>query len=106
MIYLFWTCKNEEEATTIIHALLERRLIACASLWPEVVSIYRWQGKIEVAREVKVVFKTEKRCFDAICETIVRDGSYEAPEVVAVDIVRCNPRYREWVEQEIAMSRT
>lgn len=42
MIYVFWTCSNGEEAKKITYLLLNERLIACASILPEIESIYRW----------------------------------------------------------------
>ena len=96
-IYIFWTCQNQEEATRIIHTLLEKRLIACASLFPQVKSIYWWQGKIEESREVKVILKTIRTHFRAIQKYIESSSSYETPEIVQVTIDDGSPRYLEWM---------
>ncbi len=100
MIYIFWTCGNREEAKKIIHLLLEKRLIACASIVPEVESIYRWEGKIEEAKEVKVILKTQAKWFEPICALILKHGSYEVPEISQVDVAAGNPRYLSWVVDE------
>ena len=100
MIYIFWTCPSREEAKKIVHLLLDQHLIACASILPEVESIYRWKGKIEEGREVKVILKTQRPLFDAICTVICQHGSYEVPEIVQVDGAKCNPRYLSWVMEE------
>ena len=57
IVYIFWTCRDKEEAKKIIHGLLHQQLIACASIFPEVESIYRWEGRIEESREVKVILR-------------------------------------------------
>jgi len=103
MIYVFWTCRDKVEAKKIVHELLAQRLIACASLFPEVESIYRWEGKIEQNQEVKVVLKTLLQHFDAVQRTIQMHCSYEVPEILQVDIVQGNPRYLSWVAQETAL---
>jgi periplasmic divalent cation tolerance protein len=100
MIYIFWTCKDKEEAKKIIFGLLDKRLVACASILPEVESIYRWEGKIEEGKEVKVIFKTQSKCFDLICSYIIEKGSYQVPEVLQVDVAKGNPRYLSWVKEE------
>ncbi|MDR3625101.1 MAG: divalent-cation tolerance protein CutA [Chlamydiales bacterium] len=100
MIYIFWTCRNKIEAKKIIHGLLDKRLIACASIFPEVESIYRWEGKIEESFEIKVVFKTILKHFDTVQEYIRTECSYEVPEIVQVDISQGNPRYLSWVAEE------
>lgn len=102
MIYIFWTCATLEEAKSIARALLEQHLIACVSFFPNIVSMYRWQGKIEEDAEVKVVLKTEARHFDVICKEIEKRCSYEVPEIVQVAITHGNPRYLSWVSEEVA----
>src|SRR5262245_44847326 len=100
MIYIFWTCKSIEEAKTIIHHLLDLCLIACASVLPEVESIYRWEGKIEEGKEAKVILKTQAKHFEAICHVIQKMGSYEVPEISQVDVTKANPDYFSWVLKE------
>ncbi len=100
MIYIFWSCRDKKEAKKIIEELLDKRLVACASILPEIESIYRWEGKIEESREVKVILKTLVEHYDAIENTILTQCSYEVPEILQVDIVQGNPRYLSWVLSE------
>lgn len=100
VIYIFWTCRDHPEAKKIIHGLLEKRLIACASVFPEIESIYRWEGKIEESKEVKVILKTTREHFAAVQSYILTHCSYEVPEILQVDIAEGNPRYLSWVAQE------
>lgn len=100
MIYVFWSCGSQLEAKTIIHQLLDKRLIACASILPQVESIYRWKGKIEESIEVKVILKTLPQHFETIRKTIQTQSSYAVPEILQIDIVQGNPDYLAWVVQE------
>src|ERR1700733_5760112 len=93
MIYIFWSCRNPSEAKQIIHDLLNQRLIACASIYPQVESIYRGEGKIEEATESKVILKTSPEHFDAIESYVRAHCSYDVREIVQVDISRENPAY-------------
>lgn len=104
MIYVLWTCRNREEAREIARALLERRLIACASLLPEVGALYRWKGKIEEGKEIKVFFKTRASHFEVVRDYILQNSSYEVPEIVEIEISRGNARYLAWVEEETTLS--
>ena len=104
MQYIFWTCRNEEEAKRIVRLLLEKNLIACASLIPHVESLYRWQGKIEEGREVKVILKTQKHHFEAICDCILREGSYEMPEIAQVDTAGVYAPYAAWLKTETTVN--
>lgn len=100
MIYIFWTCRDKEEAKKIIFDLLDKHLVACASILPEIESIYRWEGKIEEGNESKVILKTQAKHFDSICSYIVENGSYKVPEILQVDILKGNLRYLAWIKEE------
>ena len=100
MIYIFWTSANREEATKIIEELLEKRLIACASILPEVESIFRWKGKVEKAIETKSILKTRREHFEKIRSLILEKGSYEVPEIAEIEAKRVNPSYFDWLNLE------
>ncbi len=100
IIYIFWTCRNKVEAKKIIHGLLDQKLIACASIFPEVESIYRWEGKIEENFETKVVLKTQPKHFDTIRNYIEQNCSYEVPEILQVDISHSSSKYCSWIVNE------
>lgn len=102
VVYVFWTCREKTEAKRVIYALLEKKWVACASILPEVESMYRWEGKIEHAHEVKVIFKTVSNHFDLICDYIIRHCSYQIPEVVQLKISQGNPFYLSWIFEETA----
>lgn len=104
VIYVFWTCREKQEAKKIIHGLLDQRLIACASIFPEVESIYRWEGKIAESQEVKVILKTAIKHFDAIQRYVQKHCSYEVPEILQVDIAQGNSHYLSWIVQETSCS--
>jgi len=104
LIYVFWTCRDKQEAKKIVHGLLDQRLIACASIFPAVESIYRWEGKIEESQEVKVILKTALKHYDAIQSYIQKHCSYEVPEILQVDIAQGNPSYLSWVVQETSFN--
>ena len=100
MIYIFWSCKDEVEAKNIIHTLLNQKLIACASIFP-VESIYRWEGKIDEDKEIKVILKTDSKHFKEINTYIQDNCSYDVPEIVQVDVANGNPEYLKWVNESV-----
>jgi CutA1 divalent ion tolerance protein len=54
---IFVTASSEDEAKTIAKGLLERNLVACVNMVPQVTSIYRWEGKIEESKEILMIIK-------------------------------------------------
>lgn len=103
VVYIFWSCQDKTEAKKIVCELLSKKLIACASIFPEIESIYYWAGKIEENKEVKVLLKTVSKHFDAIQKLIQTQCSYEVPEIVQVNIAQGNPSYLSWVGSETSL---
>ena len=86
------------EAERIAGIVVEERLAACANILSPCRSIYRWQGKVERAEEVPVLFKTVRA--DALIARIAGLHSYDVPAAVAWDVVAAWPDYAAWVRQE------
>ncbi|MBM3199246.1 MAG: divalent-cation tolerance protein CutA [Chlamydiae bacterium] len=101
MICVLWTCKHQEEAKKICRNLLDARLIACASLLPEVFSLYRWEGTLQESQECKVFLKTTEENFPALCKRIQEECSYEVPEILQISIAAGNPSYLAWVKESV-----
>ena len=94
------TCGTEDEGARIARALVERRLVACVNLIPGVRSIYRWEGKIEDAREVLLVAKTTAERVGQVTAAVRELHSYSCPETIALDVTEGAERYLAWVAEE------
>ncbi len=95
------TCASVKEADYIVDALLVKKLIACASILPGVKSRFRWNGKIEKAKEVLIMIKTRTSKFAAIDKEVRRIHSYEVPEIVALPIIAGSSKYLNWIAQSL-----
>lgn len=60
------TVASDEEAVTLTRELLDRRLIACGTLFPGARSLYRWQGKVADEQEVILLLKTRSGRLEAL----------------------------------------
>lgn len=102
--YLQVTCAagSEEEAGRIGAALVERRLAACVQVSGPIASRYRWQGKIETAREWICVAKTSASRYPELEAAIRELHSYEEPEIVATPIVAGGRGYLDWIDKSLA----
>lgn len=100
MIYIFWTCANREEAEKIISSLLKERYIACASIFPPVTSLFRWEGKVQREEEIKVLLKSKQEYFEKISSYIQAHCSYDVPEIASVKAEEVFEPYLSWLVQE------
>lgn len=94
------TAPSEEVGRRIIASLVERRLIACGTLLPGAVSIYRWQGAVEEAREVVLILKTTAGRWDELRETYPTLHPYDVPELIAWPIAAGHTPYLDWLSAE------
>ena len=90
---------DAEEAERIGGMVIEEKLAACINILAPCRSIYRWQGKIEIAEEVPAILKTHSRQADALIERIAALHSYDTPCIAVMPIDKLLGRYADWVEQ-------
>jgi len=95
------TVATAEEAATIAHMLVEKRLAACVQVLGPMSSCYRWQGKIERADEHLCLIKSKKDLFAEIEEAIRSVHSYEVPEIIALPICAGSREYLGWLASEL-----
>ncbi|MCX5679098.1 MAG: divalent-cation tolerance protein CutA [Candidatus Omnitrophica bacterium] len=95
------TCASVKEADYIADILLDKKLISCANVLPGIRSKFRWNGKIEKAKEVLIMAKTRAPKFAAIDKEVRRIHSYEVPEIVALPIISGSDRYLNWIADSL-----
>lgn len=91
------TAASPEEAARISGALVERRLAACVSRLPGVLSIYRWQGAIEEADEILLLIKTSTEKLSDLEAALCELHSYEVPEFLVLPVAAGSRGYLEWL---------
>ena len=99
MISVYITCKDMKEAKLIATRLLEKKLIACANIFP-IKSMFTWKGKIVDEHEVALISKTRQEKFDRIKEETRELHSYDIPCIVALPWHDSDEEFKKWVESE------
>jgi periplasmic divalent cation tolerance protein len=95
------TAGSRDEALKIARHLVENQLAACVNIFPEVESIYRWQGKVESATEWLLLIKTRAANFPAVRDAIRELHSYELPECIMIAIEDGSSQYLQWLEESV-----
>jgi periplasmic divalent cation tolerance protein len=96
-IVIFVTAGSAAEAETIAKALVEEQLAACVNILSPIRSIYRWEGKLADDQEWLLFIKTRAERFSAIEARVKTLHSYQAPEVIALPILRGSDAYMRWL---------
>lgn len=94
------TVPNAEVGERLARALVEERLAACVNRIPGLISVYRWQGKIERDPEELLVVKTRQELVSAVSERVKTLHPYQVPEIIALPVKDGSAAYLEWVAAE------
>jgi periplasmic divalent cation tolerance protein len=91
------TFKSKIEAKKIIKILLKNKLIACAQI-STIDSFYLWNGEVVNEKEIAVSLKTKIDFYKKVEEVIIKNHSYEIPQIIMLPIKNASQSYLEWIE--------
>ena len=98
-IFIYITASTKKEAKKIATHLLEKRLIACANIFP-INSLYWWENKIVDENEVVLIAKTKESNFKKVKSEVEKIHSYTIPCIIKIP-VNANRKYLDWIKSEI-----
>jgi len=90
------TFADKDAAKKAAKLLVEKRLAACAQLFP-IESVYLWKGEICDKGEIMLFIKSKTAMFDKIAAAIKACHPYEVPEIIQVPITAGLPGYLQWI---------
>ena len=93
-------CPDRAIAERIAEAAVDDRLAACANVFPQISSIYRWKGAVEQADEIPLLLKARAAHFEAVVELARSIHPYETPSIVATELVAIDAGYADWLAAE------
>jgi periplasmic divalent cation tolerance protein len=97
------TCSGVAEARRIGRAVVDARLAACVNILPgAVMSIYRWKGKVESAKERLLLIKTSRKRLARLQAEVERLHSYDVPEFIALPLAAGSRAYLDWIDDSLS----
>ena len=96
-VVVLTTLPAEGDPAEFANALLEERLAACVNIFPEMQSIYRWEGEVEQDTERQVLIKTTSSKLGQLWDRVRELHPYEVPEFLVLPITDGNQAYLQWM---------
>ena len=94
------TLPEQAAALALARTLVEDRLAACVQV-VSLSSVYRWQGRVELAEEWGCHVKTTEARLEATLERIKAMHPYEVPELLILPVTGGDPSYLGWVAKSV-----
>jgi periplasmic divalent cation tolerance protein len=96
-LILYVTHPDEDTARRISQHLVERKMAACANIFP-IQSAYWWQGVVQNESEWVSILKTKPENWETIVAEIEKIHPYEVPCITKIS-VEANPAYEKWIRE-------
>lgn len=96
--FYYVTTKTKEEAKEIAKALLQKKYIAGANIFP-LESLYWWQDELCEEEEYALVMQSTKENFAKIEEEVKTLHSYEIPCIVSFTITKGSSDFLSWIRE-------
>jgi periplasmic divalent cation tolerance protein len=88
------------KAGEFAEGMVEARLAACVNLLPEVVSVYRWRGRVHRDAESLLVVKTTTAKLKKLEAWVKARHPYETPEFLVLPVAGGSREYLKWLTAE------
>ncbi len=94
------TAASLDEARRLAHHFVEARLAACVQMLPQMISVYRWQGKVEESQEVWMLIKTTRERLPQLEARLHELHTYDVPEFLVLDAA-ASAAYGAWLASSV-----
>jgi len=100
-IVVFCTTPDFECAQNIATTLVEEKFAACCNIIQGLVSIYRWENKIQREDELLLIIKSSSEKFSSIEERVKNLHPFETPEIIGTDFSYSSNKYLSWIIESV-----
>ena len=93
-IIIFTAINDTDVAEELITNMLEAGLIISGTLFPGTTLLYRWENKINLDEEVKIIIKAKRENLEKIEDYVMHRHPYRFPEMTVIDASFGSERFR------------
>jgi periplasmic divalent cation tolerance protein len=98
-LLVYCTCPDLPTAEQLASQVIGHNVAACVNILPNLISIYRWQGKIEKQQEYLLLIKLQCTQYTQLEKLLKSMHPYQVPEIIAVPITHGLPEYLAWLRK-------
>ncbi len=99
--FIYVTVENFKQAEIIAELAIKNKLCACANIFPEIHSMFEWEGKVNLEKETVLILKTIESKFQKLEKLISENHTYEIPCILKLDISDGNNKFLNWLQSTV-----
>ena len=99
-VFIYTTLSTSREAEALGEVLVRRRLAACVNIYPGIVSIYEWDGKLERDTETAMILKTVPDRAGELMAELARLHPYDEPAILQIPVTDGAQGYLDWLARQ------
>ena len=99
---VYVTVIDEGASLSIAQKVVEKRLAACANLYPQIKSIFNYQNQIQTQDEAVLILKTTAQAYDKLESFIIETHSYDDPCILNLPIEGGAADFMSWIRDSVA----
>jgi periplasmic divalent cation tolerance protein len=102
--WAFTTFPNEQkqQAVAFIKAALDRRLIACAHIIPQIESHFIWENTITTSTEILISLKTSVQLSSSLYQTLMQHHPYTCPQWLLIKPEKVGETFFQWWQSTLS----
>jgi periplasmic divalent cation tolerance protein len=101
-LLVFTTCPTRSVAQKLAQRIVSKKLAACAQISGVIESHYVWRGRLTMAKEFSICFKTTAKNYKQLERALLEAHPYEVPEILALKAHSVLPAYLRWIASNVA----
>jgi periplasmic divalent cation tolerance protein len=87
---------QKHQAVTFIKAALEKRLIACAHIIPQIESHFIWENSIHASQELLISLKTSASLSSSLYQILTKHHPYTCPQWLLIKPQEISAPFFQW----------
>lgn len=99
IIVFYIVTSDEASAHYVADEVMKQHLAGCANIFP-INSIFPWEGAIQHAQELVILFKTTSSKREELSALISQIHPYEIPCIISWE-VNVNDAYGKWINDNV-----
>ena len=99
--FVYVTTKNKKEAQKLARICLDKKLAACANVFPSILSCYEWKEQYTEEEETILILKTRQDLFEELQNTVMSCHSYTCPCIVFIPILKAHLPFLSWMDSQL-----